>query len=120
MARLIGKKALNSIVSRIDGVHDAVGDQAKKTEKIAATRLQQARSSTPWVKIADPGGLTKITVTEGEVDFFVNMEAPKQGAMALEFGHAPSGVFGPNGRYADVKTKAPVGLYIMTGAYIQS
>lgn len=120
MAQLIGEKAMNSIVSQMDGVHDAVRDQAGKTEKIAEQRLQRARSTTGWVKIADPDGMTRITVTEGDVDYFVNMEAPKEGAMAIEYGHAPSGVFGPGGRYADVKTRAPMGLYIMTGAYIQS
>jgi hypothetical protein len=33
--------------------------------------------------------------------------------MAIEFGHEPSGVFGPGGRYEDVQSKAPEGLYIL-------
>lgn len=120
MARLIGEKALNTVVSHMPGVRGALLDQAKKTEKIADTRLQQARASTPWFKILDPDGQTKIGIDSGEVDYFVYMEAYKMGAMALEFGHAPSGVFGPGGMLGHIKTKAPLGLYIMTGAYIQS
>lgn len=120
MARLIGEKALNTVVAHIDGVHDALRDQAIETEAIAKRRLESARATTEWVKLADPDHLTEINVTEGDIDFFVNMEGYKQGPMAIEFGHAPSGIFGPGGKFGHVKTKAPYGLYIMTGAWLQS
>lgn len=93
----------------------------REVEGKARANLRQARVSSPYEKIADPGGLTKIgssssTGRYGALDYLVWMEAYKQGAMALEFGHAPSGVFGPGGVYEDVPTRAPHGLYILTRA----
>ena len=52
----------------------------------------------------------RIEESEGATDFFTHLHAPN--AMALEFGHAPSGWF------AGTKTKAPAATYILTGAAI--
>jgi hypothetical protein len=120
VAQLYSQKVLNGIVANMPGVHNEVKSEARRIGRIAEVRLDSARASTQWFKIADPGNKTKITVEDGAVDAFVNLEAYKMGAMALEYGHAPSGVFGPGGRLSHVKTKAPFGLYIMTGAYIQA
>lgn len=105
MARLIGLEAMNRVVSHLDEVKDEVHKHAKEVGEKAAANLEAARGSTHWHKIHGPDGLTKTSVTKGEVDSFVNLEAPN--AMAIEFGHHPSGVF------AGTDTKSPEGLYIL-------
>lgn len=55
-----------------------------------------------------------IDTAEHDVDCFTILHAPN--AMALEFGHAPSGVFGPGGKFAHVNSKAPDPTYILTRA----
>lgn len=114
MAYVIGKKRLNLIVSHLDEVRDAVHDVAKAKGRRADLLLGNARATTQWFKIVGPGHLTEITVERGEVDSFFSLVAPDP--MAIEFGHAPSGVFGPGGIYEHIKTKAPDGLYILTRA----
>ncbi|ACE79949.1 tail completion or Neck1 protein [Mycobacterium phage Bactobuster] len=56
----------------------------------------------------------EIDTAEHDVDCFTILHAPD--AMALEFGHAPSGVFGPGGKYEHVDSKAPEPTYILTQA----
>ncbi|AXH50391.1 hypothetical protein SEA_OLLIE_22 [Mycobacterium phage Ollie] len=114
MARLIGQKAMNHVISHLDGVRDAVYAEAKERGRKAEANLAQARASTRWHKIFGPDHLTRVTVTRGDVDSFINLEAPN--AMAIEFGHQPSGVFGPGGMFGHLDTKAPEGLYIITSA----
>jgi len=108
MVRLIGKKAMHIVVSHIDGVKSAVHDEAKTVGRRAEANLTEARSSTHWRKIHGPSHLTRVTVTQGDVDSFANLEAPN--AMAIEFGHEPSGYF------AGTNTRPPHGLYILTRA----
>jgi hypothetical protein len=81
--RLIGSDsgrmdAMNIVVSGIDGVHDAVVDHANQSATIARARLAQHRHS----------GDSKITVTEGDVDAYVNLDdtAGDMAAWAIEFG----------------------------------
>lgn len=105
MATLIGQKAMNLVISHLDEVRDEVHNKAKEVEELASANLEAARSSTHWHKIHGADGLTKTSVTKGDVDSFVNLEAPN--AMAIEFGHHPSGVF------AGTDTKSPEGLYIL-------
>lgn len=114
MVRLIGQKAMNHVVSHLGEVHAAVDAENDKVHSRAEANLAAARASTRWHKILGPEHLTRVTKSEGDVDAFTNLEAPNP--MAIEFGHAPSGVFGPGGRYAHVKTKAPEGLYILSRA----
>ena len=116
MARLIGQKAMNTVVSHQQGVVDHVHDVAVKHKRLAKANLDEARASTRWHKIFGPGHLTEVDVTDGSVDSFVNLRAPNP--MAIEYGHQPSGVFGPGGRYGHLDTKAPDGLYILTRAMI--
>lgn len=92
-----------------------------EVEERAKGNLRAARATTQWDKIADPEHLTQIGSDRsvgkyGAVDYVVWMEAYKQGAMALEFGHAPSGVFGPGGKLSHIVTRATAGLYILTRA----
>jgi hypothetical protein len=56
----------------------------------------------------------EIDSAEHDVDCYTILHAPD--AMALEFGHAPSGVFGPGGRFGDVDSKPPEPTYILTRA----
>lgn len=114
MVQLIGQKAMNLVVSHLDEVRDAVWDEAKQVERRAKANLAQARATTQWHKIYGPDHLTRVSASRGDVDSFANLEAPSP--MAIEFGHQPSGVFGPGGRYGHIETKAPEGLYILTKA----
>lgn len=82
--RLIGSDngekmdAMNIAISRIEGVHDAVVDHANKSAVKARAGLARVRDS----------GDSKITVTEGEVDAFVNLDdtAGDMAAWVIEFG----------------------------------
>lgn len=122
MVYLIGQKALNGIVAHLEGVEDAVHDQAKTVGRRAKANLAEARGSTRWHKIhpeTSPPHVTDVAVEQGidpahTEDSFVILEGLDP--MATEFGHAPSGVFGPGGELGHLQTKAPHGLYILTRA----
>lgn len=114
MVKLIGQKAMNTVISHLEGVRSAVHDEAKAGGRRAEANLAAARASTHWHKIQGPDHLTRVTVDQGEVDSFFSLEAPNP--EAIEFGHAPSGVFGPGGEFGHLVTKAPHGLYILTHA----
>ena len=103
--QLIGQKAMNRVVAHLGEVKDEVHDHAKQKGQSTEAELSAARASTRWHKIHGPDHLTKVSVTRGEVDSFVNLEAPN--AMAIEYGHQPSGVF------SGTNTKSPDGLYIL-------
>lgn len=105
MVQLIGLHAMNQVVSHLDEVKEEVHNKAKEVGELASANLEAARASTHWHKIHGPDGLTKTSVTKGDVDSFVNLEAPN--AMAIEFGHDPSGFF------AGTDTRPPRGLYIL-------
>jgi len=101
--RLIGKDsgrldAMNFAISGIDGVHKTVVDHADSSARTAKVRLAQHKHD----------GDSKITVTEGDVDAFVNLDdtAGERAAAAIEFGHRSGGA---NGRYVP-------GLYIISKA----
>ena len=70
--------AMNMIISSIDGVHDAVVDHANESARKGQMRLAQHRHD----------GHSKVTVTEGEVDAFVNLDDTDGdgAAWAIEFG----------------------------------
>lgn len=117
MAKVYGRKLVNGAAARHVDTQKALRRLTREVEGKARANLSQARSSTQWEKIADPEHLTSIgSAKYGNVDYVVYMEAYKNGAMALEFGHAPSGVFGPGGSLSHVQSRAPHGLYILTRA----
>ncbi|MDP7733642.1 DUF5403 family protein [Mycobacterium paragordonae] len=118
MAKIIGLKAMNTLVSHMEGVRAAVHEEAEEGGRRAKANLASARTSTKWHKIHGPDHLTKVEVEQGEVDSFFSLIAPNP--MAIEFGHAPSGVFGPGGEMGHIQTKAPHGLYILTHAAMLS
>lgn len=130
MAKLeitVGKKELNSYLAMVPEVQRKLYGEAKRVERIADNKLDFARASTEWEKIAAPSHMTYValqratTNSQGKAsatDYLVTMFAPN--VWAIEYGHMPSGVFGPGGRYADVKTKPPRGLYLMTMTFVQA
>lgn len=111
MARLISNKAMNLVVSHLSEVKHAVRNEADSVADAARANLAEVRGTTRWYKIYGPDHLTTVDSSHGEVDAFANLNAPNP--MAIEFGHQPSGVFGPDGQYGHIKTKAPEGLYIL-------
>lgn len=106
--RLIGQKAMNTVISHLDEVRDEVKSEGRKIERKAEMNLQRARASTRWTKILGPSTLTTVTGEMQATDYLVHLNAPN--AMAIEFGHQPSGLF------AGTDTKAPAGLYIIVRA----
>lgn len=61
---LIGKRAMNQVISHLPGVIDAVRDEAQTIEgKAQAFRMQH------WDQ-----GEARITLSHGDVDSFVNLE----------------------------------------------
>jgi hypothetical protein len=101
--RLIGREsgnldAMNFAISGIDGVHDTVVDYANDSARKGKMRLAQHRHE----------GDSKVTVTEGDVDAFVNLDdtAGQWAAAAIEFGHRAGGT---NGKFVP-------GLYIISKA----
>lgn len=112
--KLIGQKAMNSIVSRHTEVRRAVHKEGRGVENRASANLAKARASTRWSKIVGPGHLTFVSGEAAGSDYLIHLNAPN--AMAIEFGHAPSGVFGAGGSLGHVQSKAPEGLYILIRA----
>ena len=101
--RLIGSDsgnldAMNFAISGIDGVHETVVDYANASARRGKSRLAQHRHD----------GDSKVTVTEGTVDAFVNLDdtAGQWAAAAIEFGHRAGGT---NGKFVP-------GLYIISKA----
>jgi hypothetical protein len=109
---LMAMTPMDLVVSHMAGVQGALDVVQETVYEKAKANLAEARASTTHSKIIGPSHLTKITKSKGEVDRFVNMEAPNP--MSIEFGHAPSGYFDPE-KYGKI-TKAPMGLYILTKA----
>ena len=116
-----GRKKVNWAAANHSDTQGALRRLTREVEGRARANLSRARATTEWDKIDDPEHMTSIgsassTGKYGHVDYVVWMDGFKGGAMAIEFGHAPSGVFGPKGRFRDRISKAPHGLYILTRA----
>lgn len=97
-----GPKAMNTIISNIDGVVAAVADEAKSEGRKAEARLSGHHHQ----------GHAQVTVTHGDVDSFVNLDDTRgeSAAMSIEFGHWVKGKFeNPD------KPQFVPGLYIITG-----
>lgn len=108
MVQLIGKKAMNHVVSRHGETQSALRKENRGVTRRAKANLAQADSTH---RITLTGYFpARIESSEGDIDHFTTLVAPN--AMALEFGHEPSGVF------AGTDTKAPDGQYILIRAAI--
>ena len=107
----------NDTVMDLPGVRFAVKDEAEEIGRTADGIVSEVRATTPHYKIVpetSPPHMTHVTVEpalDRPIDWFGCLWALNP--VALEYGHRPSGVFGPGGRYSHVKTQAPEGLYIL-------
>lgn len=97
--RLYGRRYINTVVDHLPGVHAAVGTEAKKIYRRSKARLAMHADT----------GAASVTLTEGDVDWFVNLV--DNAAMSIEFGHWVKG------KYEDPEQPKYVqGLYILSGA----
>ncbi len=109
---LIGWTPMNIVVSHLAPVKAEV---RAKNQEIAARAEANLAAANETSRITPKDYFpARIETEDHEVDSFTSLVAPN--AMALEFGHAPSGVFGPDGRYGHIKTKPPEGRYIVSRA----
>ncbi|SUA04008.1 Uncharacterised protein [Mycolicibacterium fortuitum] len=99
MARLYSEKVMNRIVAQLPGVHDELGDTARRVRHSATRRLETHFHS----------GDARVTLTEGDVDWFVNLD--DKAAMSIEFGHWVKGKYESPGHPKYVQ-----GLYILSKA----
>jgi len=121
---IYSKKQVERMISYSSGVQGELYREARRLQGRAEKRLESIRGSTKWYKIADPGNLTRIEVdgADGKYgqDWLVSLVGHKMSAGAIEYGHMPSGIFGPGGKFADVKTKPPKATYLMTMTWVQA
>jgi len=103
-----GKKQMNHVISHIEGVGRSTYEEANKREHYAAANLAEVRATTTHSKIHGPDHLTSTSSQQSFPDALFSLDAPN--AVAIEFGHDPSGVF------AGTDSKPPQGLYILTKA----
>ena len=89
--------AINTTVSHLPGVRDAVHDKAVQIAGKAEQRLSLHRKP-------DDDTSSEVTVTQGTVDSFINLEDDGGGAIGIEFGYRAE-----NGKIVH-------GLHIITGA----
>lgn len=110
-----GRRELNSILAHM--AKGEVHDKGRDVEHLAEANLETARATTHWHKIhpeTSPEHATTVTggaATDHDEDYLVHLNG--NNALALEYGHSPSGVFGPGGELGHLNTKAPEGLYIL-------
>jgi hypothetical protein len=112
VASLMKREALDGLIAHMPGVQAELRTRAARVHTDAERRLSSARASTTHRKISGLTGATKVLLEHGSVDHYIILEAADP--MAIEFGHGPSGFFDPKS-YGKI-TKAPHGLYILTGA----
>jgi hypothetical protein len=108
---LIGPVAMNRVISHHAVTQASIHAHTDEIEARAKGELARANTSRP-IPDLPPGEPYYIDSGYGDVDGFVNLNGPD--APALEFGHQPSGAFGPGGRFAHIKSKAPEGRYILS------
>lgn len=98
----------NSAAAHHVETHRAVRQVRAMVEVKARTNLAEANSTT---RVTLKGYFpAEIETEDGATDYYVVLHAPN--AMALEFGHAPSGVF------EGTDTRPPAAEYILTKAAI--
>ncbi len=122
------ERTFNGMISHMPGINAELRRVANELKSDADTRLEGIRGATQWEKFdRDAAHLMKIVVheTEGKYtqDYWVSMVSDDPEAAlpgAFEYGHPPSGVFGPGGRLSHVKTRAPRARYLMTMTYVQA
>ncbi|ASZ72812.1 head-to-tail connector protein [Mycobacterium phage Drake55] len=98
----------NKVAAQCAETRDAVRGERNKVTRRAKDNLAKANKTS---RITQEGYFpAEIEEVDGAVDFHTVLHAPN--AMALEFGHDPSGFF------AGTDTKPPAAEYILTRAAI--
>ncbi|ARQ94620.1 head-to-tail connector protein [Mycobacterium phage Journey13] len=112
MAKVYAKA--NKVAARHADTRAKVKDVRDGVTRRAKANLARANKTS---RITEEGYFpASITEQDGDTDFHTILNAPN--AFALEFGHAPSGAFGPRGVFAG-RQKAPTPPeYILTRAAI--
>lgn len=105
MARVLGQKSMNTVVSSQEKVRRFVKNVADHVGRRAESRLATARANRKarFKGLADNDPPVRIEVSQGDVDAYVTLVHPA--ARAIEFGH----VNHLTGRWVE-------GLRIITGA----
>ncbi|AEJ93319.1 tail completion or Neck1 protein [Mycobacterium phage Zaka] len=112
MARVYAKA--NSVAARHKDARAKVKEVRDGVTRRAKRNLEAANKTS---RITDEDYFpATITEQDGEVDMHTILNAPN--ALALEFGHQPSGAFGPSGRFAGRQKKPTPAQYILTKAAI--
>lgn len=94
--QLISDEAMRSLIAHMPGVVAAVHKAAVKNSNGAKRRLAAHRET----------GAAQVTVTQGDVDSFVNLDDPA--ALSIQFGHFVGGMY-----FDWEKPKYVPGLYIL-------
>lgn len=105
---LDGETVMYKKLAKIKDVAEGTKDVAERGERIAKGNLEAQKSSSPWTRIDPPRGVYNVDGGSLRPDAWFSLEG--HNAMALEFGHAPSGYF------ANIPSKAPAATYILTSA----
>lgn len=106
-----GKREMHKLIAHKPGVGNALYEEAKERDRIASGLLAEERATTTHQRVTLKGykpARISSQRSAGGVDAEFSLHAPN--ALALEFGHDPSGVF------AGTDTKSPDGLFILTRA----
>jgi len=101
----------NEAAARHVETHAAVARHNEKVTAAAKANLAATKHTPRLAEAKDSADIyfpAEIESSEHDVDCFTTLHAPD--AMALEFGHAPSGYF------KGTKTRPPAGTYILTRA----
>lgn len=105
---LDGETVMYKKLAKQPEVWDATKDCADKGERLAHINLEAVRASLSPPPRIDPHAPYDTDKGALRPDAWFSLEGSN--AMALEFGHAPSGYF------AGTPTRAPAATYILTGA----
>lgn len=104
MAKIISEAAMRRVLARQPGIHRALGDTARRVQGNAERRLALHRQT----------GNAKVTLTEGKLDWFVNLE--DIAVLSIEYGHWAKTRNGELIRGKDGKPIYVQGLYILSTA----
>lgn len=104
----------NGAAAKHKETRDALKKENNGVKRRAEGNLARANKTS---RITDTGYFpAQIESSERDVDFYTTLVAPN--AVALEFGHAPSGAFGEGGMYEGRQTAPTDPEYILTRAAI--
>lgn len=108
---------LERLIAHKKGVYAAICKEAQDRERLTHALLDQARASTAHEKFdwlhAHETDTSWQPVGDGVDAWFSLTGATHTSVKSVEYGHLPSGVFGPDGHLGHIRSKPPEGLYIL-------